>query len=321
MRRPRNLTFGLVVTVFLITAVLLLGAAAPNVAYADPPMTADEQLMVQLINQVRHEAGQASLVADPGLANIARIKAQDIVSNGYYGCKSPTYGSVFDMLKAAGVQYRYAGECLSKAYTVNVAFKSMYYNGNRASLLNPRYDRIGVGVITKNYQKTIVLIFTGDQKVITPTPPPQQPDPQPKPEPKPEPQPQPPVSGLNADEQKMLDLVNRERSKSGLQPLQTDMNLVKLARMKAQDMIDQRYFSHTSPTYGSPFDMMKAAGVRYRYAGENLAGAHTVDSAHTNLMNSSGHRANILNKNYTKVGIGVISGGPYGKMFVQMFTG
>jgi uncharacterized YkwD family protein len=119
----------------------------------------------------------------------------------------------------------------------------------------------------------------------------------------------------------MFDLVNQERSKSGLKPLQIDMSLVKLARMKAQDMIDNNYFSHTSPTYGSPFDMMKAAGVQYRYAGENLAGAPTVDAAHTNLMNSSGHRANILNSNYTKVGIGVVSGGPYGKMFVQMFTG
>jgi len=86
-------------------------------------------------------------------------------------------------------------------------------------------------------------------------------------------------------------------------------------------MIDKGYFSHNSPTYGSPFDMMKKYGVQYSYAGENLAGASTVSSAHTNLMNSSGHRANILKSNYTKVGIGVVSGGPYGKMFVQMFNG
>jgi len=67
--------------------------------------------------------------------------------------------------------------------------------------------------------------------------------------------------------------------------------------------------------------MMKAAGVSYRYAGENLAGAPTVEMAHNSLMNSPGHRANILNANFTKIGIGVVSGGPYGKMFVQMFTG
>lgn len=119
----------------------------------------------------------------------------------------------------------------------------------------------------------------------------------------------------------MLDLVNQERAKAGLKPLQMDLQLVKLARMKAQDMIDNRYFSHTSPTYGSPFEMMKSHGVQYRTAGENLAGAPTVDTAHNNLMNSPGHRANILNSNFSKAGIGVVSGGPYGKMFVQLFTG
>ncbi len=119
----------------------------------------------------------------------------------------------------------------------------------------------------------------------------------------------------------MLNLVNQERARAGLKPLQMDLNLVKLARLKAQDMINLGYFDHNSPTYGSPFDMMKKYGVSYRYAGENLAGAPTVDSAHTNLMNSPGHRANILNANYTRVGIGVVSGGRYGKMFVQMFNG
>jgi len=119
----------------------------------------------------------------------------------------------------------------------------------------------------------------------------------------------------------MLDLVNQERARAGLQSLTMDMNLVKLARMKGQDMIAGGYFAHNSPTYGSPFDMMKKYGVSYRYAGENLAGAPTVESAHTNLMNSPEHRANILNANYTKVGIGMVSGGPYGKMFVQMFIG
>jgi len=99
------------------------------------------------------------------------------------------------------------------------------------------------------------------------------------------------------------------------------LSLVNLARLKAQDMIDKKYFSHTSPTYGSAFDMMKAAGISYSYAGENLAGAPSVEGAQTGLMNSAGHRANILNPNYSRIGIGVIDGGPYGKMFVQMFVG
>lgn len=119
----------------------------------------------------------------------------------------------------------------------------------------------------------------------------------------------------------MLNLVNQERATAGLKPLTMELSVVKLARMKSQDMIDKSYFSHTSPTYGSPFDMMKTYGVTYRYAGENLAGNQTVERAHTALMNSEGHRANILNANFTHVGIGIVDGGPYGKMFTQMFIG
>lgn len=129
------------------------------------------------------------------------------------------------------------------------------------------------------------------------------------------------VSGLTAEEQQMVNLVNQERTSRGLPALKVDLTLVKTARMKSQDMINNNYFAHQSPTYGSPFDLMKSQGVSYRYAGENLAGAGSVTSAHTNLMNSSGHRANILNANYTHIGIGIISGGRYGKMFTQHFIG
>jgi uncharacterized YkwD family protein len=159
----------------------------------------------------------------------------------------------------------------------------------------------------------------------TPAPTPQPaPTPAPTPAPKPAPAPAPvpaPTQGLTQDEQQMLNLVNTERAKNGLAPLQADMELVRLARMKSADMIAKNYFSHTSPTYGSPFDMMNSAGIAYRTAGENLAGAGSVTSAHTNLMNSSGHRANILNSAFTHIGIGIVDGGPYGKMFTQMFIG
>ncbi len=126
---------------------------------------------------------------------------------------------------------------------------------------------------------------------------------------------------LIADEQAMVSLVNQARAEAGLAPLRVDPQLVKTARMKSQDMIDLGYFGHTSPTYGSPFDLMRSKGVSYRYAGENLAGAPTVERAHAGLMNSQGHRANILNPNYTRIGIGVIDGGRYGKMFTQHFAG
>lgn len=155
---------------------------------------------------------------------------------------------------------------------------------------------------------------------------PQTPEPQPQPNPQPQPQPQPEKPGsdevaLTQDEQKMINLVNQERQKYGLKPLEVDYQLVKLARMKSQDMVDKNYFSHQSPTYGSPFDMMKNAGVKYRWAGENIAGAGSVERAHTALMNSEGHRANILNANFTHIGIGIVKGGPYGMMFTQMFVG
>lgn len=130
-----------------------------------------------------------------------------------------------------------------------------------------------------------------------------------------------PTAGLTRLEQEMLELLNRERTTAGLAPLHVDMRLVDLARKKSRDMIDRNYFSHQSPTYGSPFDMMRAAGIEYKYAGENIAGAPTVEKAHAALMNSEGHRRNIMNRNFTRVGIGIVEGGPYGLMVTQMFTG
>ncbi|MEG6523261.1 CAP domain-containing protein [Desulfotomaculum sp. 1211_IL3151] len=126
---------------------------------------------------------------------------------------------------------------------------------------------------------------------------------------------------VSSDEQAMLSLINKERAAAGLKPLSMDAALTKIARTKAKDMVDNNYFSHTSPTYGSPFDMMKKNGVVYHYAGENLAGASNVNTAHANLMNSPSHKANILKPEYTKVGIGVVSGSKYGKIYVQEFNG
>ncbi|MDV2685039.1 CAP domain-containing protein [Alkalihalophilus lindianensis] len=150
---------------------------------------------------------------------------------------------------------------------------------------------------------------------------PAQPAPQPAPSQQPEQNAEQKAEGLTAEEQQMVDLVNEERQKQGLAPLKADLELTEVARVKAQDMIDNNYFAHQSPTYGSPFDMLNQFGVQYNTAGENLAGNQTVEAAHQALMNSDGHRANILGGNYTEVGIGIVDGGPYGKMFVQLFKG
>jgi len=127
------------------------------------------------------------------------------------------------------------------------------------------------------------------------------------------------VSGEADLEKQMLDLVNKERSTAGLAPLKMDAKLMGIARLKSKDMIDKNYFSHTSPTYGDPFAMMKDYGVEYLMAGENLAGNSSLPGAHEALMNSPGHRANILKPEFTHVGIGVVKGGPYGMMITQMF--
>lgn len=128
----------------------------------------------------------------------------------------------------------------------------------------------------------------------------------------------------NASEQaqEVLKLVNVERQKQGLKALILSKDLNKVAQLKAQDMRDKNYFDHNSPTYGSPFDMMRNYDVDYRTAGENIAaGQKTAQEVMNAWMNSSGHRANILNSNYTKLGVGYCTGGSYGTFWVQEFTG
>lgn len=123
-----------------------------------------------------------------------------------------------------------------------------------------------------------------------------------------------------ASEQKMFQLLNNERIKVGLPALVWSEDLAQVARAHSRDMFANGYFAHTDLAGNSPFDRMSKAGITFQAAGENLAYAATVDIAHNGLMNSPGHRANILEKNFKKVGIGVIDAGVYGKMFTQDFT-
>ncbi|BBN98368.1 CAP domain-containing protein [Sporolactobacillus terrae] len=134
---------------------------------------------------------------------------------------------------------------------------------------------------------------------------------------------QPSDSELNAFEQKVVDLTNQERTKAGLQPLKADNSkLSKMARAKSQDMKDKNYFDHQSPTYGSPFDMMKQFGISYKTAGENIAaGQKTPEEVVQGWMNSPGHRANILKGSFTTIGVGYVDGGSYGSYWTQEFIG
>lgn len=124
-------------------------------------------------------------------------------------------------------------------------------------------------------------------------------------------------SSVASFESEVVRLVNAERSKAGLAHLTQDWQLSRVARYKSQDMKDLGYFSHTSPTYGSPFEMMKSFGITYRTAGENIAkGYSTPEAVVKAWMNSPGHRANILNSSYTHLGVGYVAQGSY---WTQMF--
>lgn len=142
-----------------------------------------------------------------------------------------------------------------------------------------------------------------------------------QPAPAPAPLEQPPVeAGLTATEQHIFAAINNERTSRGLAPLVLDPALVELARRKSQDMVDNNYVGHQSPVYGSPFEMMRAAGIRYNYAGENIARTTTPSNAVRLFMNSNPHRNTLLNHRFSRTGVGVVQVGR--QLFVtQMFIG
>lgn len=127
------------------------------------------------------------------------------------------------------------------------------------------------------------------------------------------------TANVSVTEQAVLDLTNAERTKAGLKPLQIDAALQRSAKQKSADMAKNRYFSHTSPTYGSPFDQMKSNGVTYRSAAENIAmGQRSAQEVVTAWMNSAGHRQNILTASFTHIGIGYDANGHYWtQQFIQ----
>lgn len=131
----------------------------------------------------------------------------------------------------------------------------------------------------------------------------------------------PSASGLTAEEALMFDLVNQDRAKAGLPALTVDQKLTELARMKSQDMYQNNYFSHTSPTYGSPLNMERKAGYSARVMGaENIAKAATTARAEELFMGSEGHKANILNPNHDAIGIGIVKSNS-GVVVTQLFSG
>ncbi|SDP22371.1 spore coat assembly protein SafA/uncharacterized protein, YkwD family [Halobacillus aidingensis] len=130
-----------------------------------------------------------------------------------------------------------------------------------------------------------------------------------------------PLKGdIKSVESQVIDLTNQERAKNGLPALKANWQLSRVARYKSRDMANKNYFSHTSPTYGSPFDMMRDFNVSYNRAAENIAaGQRTPQEVVNGWMNSPGHRKNILDPNLTQIGVGYAQGGSYGHYWTQMF--
>ena len=120
-------------------------------------------------------------------------------------------------------------------------------------------------------------------------------------------------------EERVIELTNQKRVQNGLKPLTPNWELSRVARYKSQDMHDKKYFAHNSPTYGTPFQMIKNFGISYRSAGENIArGQRTPEAVVNSWWNSSGHRQNMLGSSYTQIGVGYVSDGNY---WTQMFIG
>ena len=130
------------------------------------------------------------------------------------------------------------------------------------------------------------------------------------------------INGFSKEQVEVLNLVNKERKANGLKPLTLNKELSNVANIKSRDMIEKGYFDHTSPTYGSPFDMMKKFNISYNTAGENIAmGQKTPSEVMNSWMNSSGHRANILNSTYTELGVGIQKDSSGTIYWTQMFIG
>jgi uncharacterized protein YkwD len=126
---------------------------------------------------------------------------------------------------------------------------------------------------------------------------------------------------LSAAETQMISLINQERAKAGLKGLIIDDSLVKLAKEKSMDMVSYNYFGHISNRLGTLYDQLQRNQIVYQFAAENLAGAASIQKAQRYFLTSPYHRCNILNPRFTKVGVGVVRGGPFGSMITQLFLG
>jgi uncharacterized protein YkwD len=130
-----------------------------------------------------------------------------------------------------------------------------------------------------------------------------------------------PLESYTQEELDFLNSINLERQKYGLQDLIIDSELENVARLKAEDLVKNNYFSHTSPTYGTLYQMLDSSNITYKTASENIAGNSSLEGAISALMNSDSHKGNILSNSFNYTGVAVVNSASYGKIFVQIFVG
>ena len=126
---------------------------------------------------------------------------------------------------------------------------------------------------------------------------------------------------ITQHESKLLSLINTKRKKNNLSALKIDKELQNVARLKANDLVDNNYFSHISPIYGTPFEMLKSNKISYKTASENIAGNPSISGAFDSWMKSESHKNNILSNDYNYTGLAVVDSIAYGKIIVELFIG
>ncbi|MGE5404451.1 MAG: CAP domain-containing protein [Candidatus Saccharibacteria bacterium] len=198
---------------------------------------------------------------------------------------SPRVGGVFTTTAAKQVQVSVAKVNLRTGAGLSHSIITSFPKGTVLDVLG----QIGSWYVVKTPDDTVGCITSAYAQVYSPAP--------------------APAPSFTSMQLEMLGYINTDRAANGLAPLTLDPKLNNGAQLKSQDMVNNNYFSHTSPTYGSPFDMMKSLGITYQTAGENIAINNSVKAAHDAFMNSSGHRANILNSSFHKLGLGFVQNG------------
>ncbi|MGI6113001.1 MAG: CAP domain-containing protein [Mahellales bacterium] len=255
-----------------------------------------QQEMAALINKEREINGLKPLKVDGGLSQLARLSADDIRDDLLNGGDGSTESSIEEIMASFRVEYITCGVNMASGTTAQFVHGSfMECEENRDIILNPDFTHVGIGVIkddtrfNKLYTQLFVQVVSWEPVVD------------------------------EEQETYMLELLNNERAQNGLKPLTLNEKLVEAARLKSIDLVKKDYFDHYSPTYGTPFELLEKLGIDFDKAGENLAGNMDTLEAHRGLMASEGHRANILDSEYNQVGIGVVKGGRYGRIYTQLF--